>query len=179
MSSYWAGYHGLALVLSGEEFQAFTDAYCKAHPTDETARILKGGADENGYSIRELPFRASEEKSEFWKSEFYVTDVLTDSCEGMSLIPIHYPDGVTNTYERDEDGKLVRSVHVENLHGKNCYAFFADHEVTSGSYFDRKEDRYETYEDLLREFQGKLKAYLPEDFDWDAHIGDFSYACFA
>lgn len=108
-----------------------------------------------------------------------MTDVLTDSCEGMSLIPIHYPDGVTNTYELDEDGRLVRSIHVENLHGKDCYAFFADHEVTSGPYFDRKEERYETYEDLLREFQGKLKTYLPEDFDWDAHIGDFSYACFA
>ena len=32
---------------------------------------------------------------------------------------------------------------------------------------------------FVSEFKNKLEAFLPEDFDWDAHIGIYSYACYA
>lgn len=35
------------------------------------------------------------------------------------------------------------------------------------------------YEDILKEFKGKLESYLPEKFPWDERIGNYSYAYYA
>lgn len=47
------------------------------------------------------------------------------------------------------------------------------------SVFMGKGHTYHSYEEIREEFQLKLKAYLPKDFDWDSHIGVFSYASYA
>nr|WP_317439871.1 hypothetical protein [uncultured Enterocloster sp.] len=41
------------------------------------------------------------------------------------------------------------------------------------------EKPYASYEALRQEFKDKLERYLPDDFDWDAHIGRFRYAAYA
>ena len=38
---------------------------------------------------------------------------------------------------------------------------------------------YESYDAFVQEFKDKMAAYLWDSFDWDAHIGIYSYACFA
>ena len=37
---------------------------------------------------------------------------------------------------------------------------------------------YDSYEDFVDEFRRKMGQYLPEDFDWDAHIGRFNYSAY-
>ncbi|MFQ9925348.1 MAG: hypothetical protein ACLRV0_01935 [Anaerobutyricum soehngenii] len=39
--------------------------------------------------------------------------------------------------------------------------------------------KYHDYEDILKEFKGKLESYLPEKFPWDERIGNYSYAYYA
>lgn len=154
MSQYWAGYHGLALVLDTNEFQIFLNNYRKLH-TDDTTRALDEQTDDGenpllDCTIREYPFQPC-----VGDKEFYVVNVLTDDNDGM------------------------RSVIVENLRNQDSFVFFTDEDMTSGSYLDGKTKQYHSFQDVLTEFQNKMKDYLPEDFNWDSHIGDFSYACYA
>lgn len=43
--------------------------------------------------------------------------------------------------------------------------------------FEKK--AYESYEEFVAEFKRKMENYLPKDFNWDAHIGKYNYACYA
>lgn len=178
MSQYWAGYHGLALVLDTNEFTLFLNNYRKLH-TDDTTRALDEQTNDGenpllDCTIREYPFQPC-----VGDKEFYVVNVLTEDNDGMCFIPCHRPDGSTNEAVLDENGKYVQSVIVENLRSQDSFVFFTDEDMTSGSYLDGKTKRYDSFQDVLTEFQNKMKDYLPEDFNWDSHIGDFSYACFA
>lgn len=38
---------------------------------------------------------------------------------------------------------------------------------------------YQSREELLSEMRDKLRQYLPDDFDWEACIGDLDYALFS
>ena len=38
---------------------------------------------------------------------------------------------------------------------------------------------YRTKNEIVSEFKDKLERYLPEDFDWEANIGDIEYASIA
>ena len=40
-------------------------------------------------------------------------------------------------------------------------------------------DGYKSTEEIVKEFNEKLAAYIPDDFDWESHIGFFQYAAFA
>ncbi len=40
--------------------------------------------------------------------------------------------------------------------------------------FDEKP--YASYQDFVQEFRDKVGSYLPEDFDWNVHLGYLSYA---
>ena len=40
-------------------------------------------------------------------------------------------------------------------------------------------DGYKYTEEIVKEFKEKLAAYVPDDFDWESHIGFFQCASFA
>lgn len=163
MSQYWSGYHGTALVLSGKEFDDFMESYGKLHPEDcaDLEDLEEGGA-----SVRDVLFRPSAEG----RDRFRITDILKDNCDGMWLLPFV-----------DSRGNLNDGTDPEwcDLRHGDCYAVFADRPMSSPAVFRGPEYGYRSYEELLEEFRGKLEAYLPEDFDWNSHIGDFMYACYA
>lgn len=60
---------------------------------------------------------------------------------------------------------------------KRLYVIFADKDMDGFDTFNEKP--YASYEALRQEFKDKLERYLPDDFDWDAHIGRFRYAAYA
>ncbi|MBQ6857620.1 MAG: hypothetical protein IJO13_11025 [Lachnospiraceae bacterium] len=63
------------------------------------------------------------------------------------------------------------------MRDKNLYVVFSDKDMMSVESFEKK--RYDSYEELVQEFKDKLQNYLPDDFEWDIHIGNFSYAAYA
>ena len=163
---------GQPISSTGSPFRARRDSL---YETDINMQIKK--TSENPLldcTIREYPFQPC-----VGDKEFYVVNVLTEDNDGMRFVPCHRPDGSTNEAVLDENGKYVQSVIVENLRSQDSFVFFTDEDMTSGSYLDGKTKRYDSFQDVLTEFQNKMKDYLPEDFNWDSHIGDFSYACFA
>lgn len=173
MSQNWAAYHGIAMVLNEKEFNDFLDRYCKKQ--NLTRKTLLCEIDFNTFA--ETPFKASNPDV----PNFYITEINNDICEGASLYPMMSSENSVNMPIYDQNGKLKSSVIVNDydLGHQNCYAIFADKDITSGTIFLGPEYRYNTYDELLTEFKNKMKDYLPDDFDWNIHIGDFSYAAYA
>ena len=166
MSQYWGAYHGVALVLTEPEFETFLDNYEKSYSN------IKDTIEET--SLQECLFHNGKNP----EKTFDITPVSTDDCSGMILFPFINKNGNVNERIFDEKNTLIQDIIYHDLRAENCYAIFSDKDFTSGRVFNPKY-RYNSYDELLEEFQNKLKAYLPADFDWNSHIGDFSYACFA
>lgn len=90
-------------------------------------------------------------------------EVTADSADGMRIFPFQY----------------------ENIPGKECidlpivdqYVVFADYQPDTLEFICNPQ--YHSYEDILKEFKGKLEKYLPENFPWDERIGRYSYVVYA
>lgn len=164
MSFYWTGYHGAGLVLDEEEFSEFLQAYCSA--TDkENMSLEQLRAYEEGYvDLREVKFNGSNGEGRF--CALHADD---DCCQGFKFYPFKRPNGTMNT-EWEESEKLSG---IE----PNLFVFDSDKGIDSMNCFVTKS--YDSYEDFVNEFRGKMARYLPMDFDWDAHLGFYEYACYA
>ena len=88
------------------------------------------------------------------------------STEGFRLVPYRVNGKPNNKWEKNE-----------NIPDNNVYVVDADKNINGMDCFEKK--AYESYEEFVSEFKDKMNGCLPEDFDWDAHIGIYSYACFA
>lgn len=178
MSSYNSGYHGSALVLDKKEFDELISRYKEII----VSKLKKTLQDDFEYLVmseecllREYPFIRSvyctENPNKILEDGtqtkvFEILDVSTDDCDGMYLLPYL------------NDGKLLWSQNSGiSLRDKNLYVIFSDHQLDNPLTFVTKP--YESYEAFVNEFKEKLKNYLPEDFNWDKHIGSFSYSCYA
>ena len=148
-TSVWTGYPAEIM-----------ESYGKLHPED------REDLGECGVSVRDVLFRPSAEG----RDRFRITDILKDDCDGMWLLPFVDSHGDLN--DGNDPG-------WHDLRHGDCYAVFADRPMSSPAVFRDPGYRYGSYDELLEEFRGKLEAYLPEDFGWDSHIGDFMYACYA
>lgn len=153
MSSYWAGYYGVALVLKDKEFDDFCEKYKSINLIDDDT--FDDALNEDG--VRYYNFIRSDKNG-----SFEITDVCVEECDGMYLIPYYH------------NGQENKNYGNSSLRLNSCYAIFADKAMDSLSAFTKRP--YESYADLVQEFKSKLKCYLPEDFNWDEHIGRFSYA---
>ena len=159
MSSFWAATHGIALLLSYEEMERIIETYCKKYPDSELAE--KKQKDYFYLDVEDvfiLPER---------KLSFFVTDVNPDYADGMYFIPFKCPDGSFNIHD-----KCISYAWRE----PGVYAIFSEHAMDSAEAFIK--NPYPTYDDLVQEFKNKLLGLVPDDFNWDAHIGRFSYATF-
>lgn len=165
MSSYWAAYYGDALVLTGDEFENFVDKYAEVNGIPRNTIF-------DDETIEEYAFC----KSEDLNKTFHIAPVLKDNCDGMHLIPFKY-NGEDNVYVLDENGKIKQFIHSKILRDKDCYAIFSERNRYGIKAFS--EPPYHSYEELKHEFQNILQDYLPNNFDWDDHIGNFSYAAYA
>ena len=84
-----------------------------------------------------------------------------------------------------QHGKRIFPFQYENIPGKECidlpivdqYVVFADYQPDTLEFICNPQ--YHSYEDILKEFKGKLEKYLPENFPWDERIGRYSYAVYA
>lgn len=167
MSQYWAGYQSDALVLKEREYHDFLKKYASIHP--ETENLQKYMDDE--LDITEVSFLKS-----CGSGEFEVVEVHTDYCDGMYFTPFRREDGSVNK-SIIENGEYVQVVSSFDMREDNCYIIEADHQLDSVRAFEQRP--YDSYEQFVQEFTDKMESYLPDDFDWDAHLGIFSYAQYA
>lgn len=172
MSSYWGAVYGTALVLSEEEFSAFLEKYSQKNQISIESIVEKINEDLNDLSeyefIRSTPYK---------KEPFNVTYVTTDKCDGMRLTP-YWVNGHPNVWN-EEHPEWHKDFISKDLRAHNVYAIFTDKLTFKTMNLFGEAPAYSSYEDILTEFMDMLYSYMPEDFDWDAHIGAFHYAEYA
>lgn len=186
MSSYWAGYSGTGLVLTESEFNAMLEVYKEKNP--EHADIDEHLDD---YGFDETPFIKSEFAGVVIRGLYedtaqhacmltYLCELRDDDVDGLTFWPFYNPDGRININEQKENGdwKCAEYTHpIWESKASECYVCWSDKDMCSVKAFDQKP--YESYDAFVQEFKNKFGAYLPEDFDWNAHLGYMSYACYA
>lgn len=158
--SYWAAYSGQGLVLDKQEFDDFLEAYALVAGKDDNAVKQLDEYIEGDIGIEEVKFTKPGTDETF---QFSVAD--DSCCEGFRLWPYRV------------DGKKNSKYETVDIPMTDIYFLEADRQLDGINCFDERP--YKSYEAFVQEFKDKLSAYLPEDFDWDAHIGIYSYACFA
>lgn len=189
MSDYWAANHGTGLVLNATEFRLFAETYIKktepnADTEDELEDLIEDLLDRIEYESLGLTRSKYLGTPNATENEhvFYITSVSTDYCDGTWMVP----------YFIEKDGELVKNIQrtfegnkfipnkdfvAHDLRYDDQYVVFSDKRLNSPDAFIEKP--YPNYEALVQEFKDKLKAYLPDDFDWNAHIGMVDYASYA
>lgn len=199
MSSYYAAYYGSGLRLNEDEFEDFVSRYLAANNTTKRD-IVKGydtavgmecddGRDDGEESYEDefesmvicwaVAFRWASDIGKDGGRQFYVTHVSPDDSDGMTFHPYRGKDGKSNVYYVDQKAKTKNPAFADyqSLRGETSYVFFSEKSLDGPEVFEERP--YNSYEEFVQEFKDKMAAYLPEDFDWDAHIGRFSYALYA
>lgn len=172
MSSYWAGYAGAALVLTDREFRNMMNRYKTLHP-DDAARFEDEYEELSEYDRVDLKWSLYPEDA---AKKFHPVLVSEDSgCSGATLVP-YYAGGRKNLSKFDDNGLLI-SEQKYVVYDKPVWAFFSERSLDGVHAFDAMP--YHSYDAFVYEFKCKLVKYLPDGFDWNAHIGRFSYACYA
>lgn len=158
--SYWAAYSGQGLVLNLREFNEFQEKYLSSVNNGDKGIKELGEYYDGEKTIDEVHFTKPGTDDAFM---FFEVD--DGSCEGFRLFNYRI-DGKKNDKWKQADVPM-----------NNVYVLDAERQMDGMDCFDRQ--AYPSYEAFVQEFKDKMAAYLPEKFNWDAHIGHYSYACFA
>lgn len=159
--SYWAGYSGQGLCLTQDEYETFLNDYTNVQTAAGNHEALCEMEKLNDDGSLEDIWFASPSGEKF--SLFCADDGCT---EGFRLVPYRI-DGNPNK-KWDECPQTLSD---------NMYVLLCDRPIDGMECFEKK--AYASYEEFVGEFKRKMESYLPKDFDWDAHIGIYTYACYA
>lgn len=166
MSSYWAGYSDTCMVLTDSEFQEMMKQYKKKNPR---AVIDEEDIEETSFVMSKFAGTMELEDHTFYVTE--LSDSFVDA-QGVVLIPIYRKDGTPN---------ISADLECEDVHpmagSDRCYFLSSDKCMTGAKAFEEKP--YNSYQDFVQEFKDKVAEYLPDTFDWNAHLGNLYYAVFA
>ena len=195
MSEWNAGYYGSGLRLNEEEFMSFFKRYLALNPKEpkmaieyfapgatcdqEEAFELTAEADQEcGYVPSNLAGTgiAMDPESE---KRFGIARIPDDDIyDGMRFMPyrVNGKFNVPYVIVDEEKSKNPEFVDWIDLRSETSYMVFCDRDLDGPMSFVKKP--YDSYEDFVDEFRRKMGQYLPEDFDWDAHIGRFNYSAY-
>lgn len=123
MSSYWAAYYGVALVLNEQEYIDMSNRFGEISPDYlENGDLLEEGDD--------IIFKNSARKT------VKITQILADNCDGMCLIPFVQEDGEPNIFvaggEKEPPLRTVEAIDMRG--GQLLYAFCRQGYVGTGSF---------------------------------------------
>lgn len=158
--SYWAGYSGQGLCLDEKEFYAFLEKYKEKVPKTDSSIPQIRDFEDGEEDVQGIKFLSGNKNERFG---FFCTN--DDCCEGFRLFNYRI------------NGKKNERYQSADMPDNNVYVLPCDHSLDGMSCFEKMP--YKDYEAFVQEFIDKMEAYLPDDFDWDAHIGIYSYACYA
>lgn len=170
MSSYWAGYSGIGMILNESEMIQFLHQYNTYHntnlciddiPFDEPLKAYQTVPNKQAATI-------NPEDAEKHASIFSITHLSHEDCEGITFVPYRKPNGAINVPIKHAEFQLM-------LH--DTYIIFSTYRPSGPLSIEFTP--YQGYQDIRTEFQNKCQAYVPNDFDWNAHIGEIWYAAYA
>lgn len=195
MSEWNAGYYGSGLRLNEEEFMSFFKRYLALNPKElkmaieyfapeatcdqEEAFELTAEADQDcGYVPSNLAGTEIAMDPESEKRFGIVRIPDDDIYDGMRFMPyrVNGKFNVPYVIVGEEKSKNPEFVDWIDLRSETSYMVFCDRDLDGPMSFVRRP--YDSYEDFVDEFRRKMGQYLPEDFDWDAHIGRFNYSAY-
>ena len=195
MSEWNAGYYGSGLRLNEEEFMSFFKRYLALNPKElkmaieyfapgatcdqEEAFELTAEADQDcGYVPSNLAGTEIAMDPESEKRFGIVRIPDDDIYDGMRFMPyrVNGKSNVPYVIVGEERSKNPEFVDWIDLRSETSYMVFCDRDLDGPMSFVRRP--YDSYEDFVDEFRRKMGQYLPEDFDWDAHIGRFNYSAY-
>lgn len=159
--SYWAGYSGQGLCLTEDEYKEFLNSYVNVQTAAGNRNALR--------EVEKLDEDECLDDIEFFtpSGEKFSLFCADDGCtEGFCLVP----------YRKDRKPNEKWDACPQTL-TDNMYVLECERPIDGMQCFEKK--AYESYEEFVAEFRRKMEAYLPEDFDWDSHIGIYTYACYA
>ena len=193
MSEWNAGYYGSGLRLNEEEFTRFFERYLALNPKEpkmameyfvsiatydpeEAFELTAEAVQDCGYIPSNLAGTeiAMDPESE---KRFGIVRIQNDDIyDGMRFMPYRVNSKFNVPYitAGEEKSKNPEFVDWIDLRSETSYMVFSDRDLDGPMSFVRKP--YDSYEDFVDEFRRKMGQYLPEDFDWDAHIGRFNYS---
>ena len=195
MSEWNAGYYGSGLRLNEEEFMSFFKRYLALNPKElkmaieyfapgatcdqEEAFELTAEADQDcGYVPSNLAGTEIAMDPESEKRFGIVRIPDDDIYDGMRFMPyrVNGKFNVPYVIVGEEKSKNPEFVDWIDLRSETSYMVFCDRDLDGPMSFVRRP--YDSYEDFVDEFRRKMGQYLPEDFDWDAHLGRFNYSAY-
>ena len=195
MSEWNAGYYGSGLRLNEEEFMSFFKRYLALNPKElkmaieyfapgatcdqEEAFELTAEADQDcGYVPSNLAGTEIAMDPESEKRFGIVRIPDDDIYDGMRFMPyrVNGKFNVPYVIVGEEKSKNPEFVDWIDLRSETSYMVFCDRDLDGPMSFVKKP--YDSYEDFVNEFRRKMGQYLPEDFDWDEHIGRFNYSAY-
>lgn len=188
MSSYWAGYSGTGLVLDSSELEDMLETYRDKNPAE--ADIIDDMIDEGDFNEikfikgihagEEMPGLQDDKNHDYDGKTASLYELSDDNASGVTFWPFYRPNGTMNLNEKLADGTWNEADYSHPAwsdKNNTCYICFSEKDMNSPKAFE--ETPYATYDAFVQEFKDKWAAYLPEDFDWNAHLGYLSYACYA
>lgn len=184
MSSYWAGYSDTGMILTVSEFEEMRATYEEWNPQQK-------GIVENALDNEELEFvdfimskfagiSTSELSDNGSEKVFNMIELNDADTDGVIFYPFYRPDGRKNIVQQleNDDMELCECTHpIWDSENDRCYFLSSDKDMSGVNAFDEKP--YASYQEFVQEFKDKVGAYLPDDFDWDEHLGNIYYAAYA
>lgn len=150
--------------------QIFAEASSFDYADDEVDALYKEALNECGY--KKSVFVG--QNASFTKNNYFHIDAFTlADSEAMSFAP-YFRNGKLNLpcYSANNRREYVdRDYFCEELSSEDCYIAFADRGFNDAYVFERKP--YASYNEFVQEFKDKFEKYLPKNFDWNAHLGNF------
>lgn len=195
MSEWNAGYYGSGLRLNEEEFMSFFKRYLALNPKElkmameyfatvatydpeEAFELTAEAVQDCGYVPSNLAGTEITMDPESEKRFGIVKIQNDDIYDGMRFMPYRVNGKFNVPYitAGEEKSKNPEFVDWIDLRSETSYMVFCDRDLDGPMSFVRRP--YDSYEDFVDEFRRKMGQYLPEDFNWDAHIGRFNYSAY-
>lgn len=183
MSSYWGATYGVGLILNTKEYEDFIKQYEQICvpllnetetnefesiktddiPIDEIAFVKSETALEHKCTNKTIP--NASDRATIRATRFYMSHYTKDESEGLFYLPLNTWDETTpelmGRLWEDDDAYIVWFNGPISLH------HMISHETCV------------TESELTTNFYDSLVAYLPKNFDYEAHIAELSYCTFA
>lgn len=187
MSSYWAGYSGIGMVLTVPEFNELLEVYKQKNPEEieavneaaENCDFADTGLIMSKFAGEKMPGLHDGEAKKYEGKIMYIMEMCDDYIDGVTFWPFYKADGSKNIPWKNSDGMWEEPEGHHPIWESDetmCYVLYANKALDSVNAFDEKP--YASYEAFVQEFKDKVEAYLPEDFNWNAHLGNVNYAAF-
>lgn len=169
MSSFYAPYSTVGLMLNQSEFDAFYDAY-RATLSEEDAEYLDTNVWEH-CELFEYKFKNSMPQSVCNDTTFTITELSPEQCDCIYFTPFHLVNGEINAISNGDP------LEFKEWDRHTQYVIFAEKRCEPLTFLTK--NFYESIDHIFNEFIERMDSYLPDDFNYNTHVGYIEYCFYA